>query len=400
MLVAPAARRLRLRQWRRLETDRPASTAAAGHAVAPAGAPYAFVAPGGFAPTTLHPEEMKAGSHVDLVSLYDEPTVDGLTTLGLMAFDAGEPVTDDPITLGSRVWREIGPGGSDPPPITAGVLGGLPASTSPSTPPPGRRRRARTYRGAAVGSWVVVATCTGAGPAAIAGLDRACRSLDLDGRAVGGAEGRATSAPVTSEAGAPYTFAAPDGFTISDPAIVRQQLGGVPGSLVLRSWENRVLVFASDAGRPLTSIDPTAFCGVVEKILPRTSTTPMAGSPARSAASAGVRWTRAPSPTPAGRTIRASRSTPTAPSTGRSCSCALLLDARPAQRGAGRLPAVRRARRSLARSGLAAGDPSRRASARSVRVTFATASRCAISQPCVLSVAIAMHAARPIPPSA
>jgi hypothetical protein len=209
------------------------------------------------------------------VTLYDKPTVDGLTTLGLMAFDAGEPVTDDPITLGSRVWREIGPGGSDPPPITAGVLGGLPAFDVTFDAAAGEAPTRTTYRGAAVGSWVVVATCTGAGPAAIAGLDRACRSLTSTVELSAAPRATLKSAPVTSEAGAPYTFAVPDGFTISDPAIVRQQLGGVPGSLVLRSWENRVLVFASDAGRQLKSIDPTAFCGVVEKILPGTSTTPM-----------------------------------------------------------------------------------------------------------------------------
>ena len=206
----------------------PASTAAAGTRVAPANAPYAFVAPGGFAPTTVHPEDMKAGSHIDLVSFYDKPTVDGLTTLGVMAFDAGEPVTDDPITLGSRFWREIGPGGSNPPPITAGVLGGLPAFEVAFNAAAGEAPTRTTYRGAAVGSWVVVATCTGAGPAAIAGLDRACRNLTSTVELSAAPRAALTSAPVTSEAGAPYTFAAPDGFTISDPAIVRAQLGGVP----------------------------------------------------------------------------------------------------------------------------------------------------------------------------
>jgi hypothetical protein len=126
---------------------------------------------------------------------------------------------------------------------------------------------------------VVVAQCNGAGPAAIAGLDAACagflQSVELAAAPPVGTRGTATPA----EAGSPYTFAVPDGFAATDPAIVRAQLGGVvPGSLVLRSWENRVLVFASDAGRPLTKISPGAFCDVVQKVLPRTSTTPTAGS--------------------------------------------------------------------------------------------------------------------------
>lgn len=258
--------------------DQPASTAAAGTRVAPARAPYAFLAPAGFAPTTVHPEDMKAGSHIDLVSFFDRPTVDGLTTLGVMAFDAGEPVTDDPVTLGSRFWREIGPGGSDPPPIAASVLGGLPAFQVTLDAAAGEAPTRTTYRGAAVGTWVVVATCTGAGPAAIAGLDRACRDLTATVELSPAPRAVLRSAPATAESAAPYTFAAPDGFTTSDPAIVRAQLGGVPASLVLRSWENRVLVFASDAGRRLRSIDPPSFCRVVSKILPGTSTTPGAAA--------------------------------------------------------------------------------------------------------------------------
>jgi hypothetical protein len=257
------------------DADRPATTAAAGTRVAPPGAPYAFTAPGGFARTTLHPDQMKAGSHIDALTFFDRPTVDGLTTLGVMAFDAGEPVRDDPITLGSRFWREIGPGGSDPPPITAGALGALPAFAITYNGAAGQAPTRTTYLGAAVGNWVVVATCTGAGAGAIAGLDSACHGLTSTVELAPAPRAALTSAPVTAEAGAPYTFTAPGGFTTYDPAIVRAQLGGVPASLVLRSWENRVLVFSSDAGRPLTSIAPEAFCGVVQKILPGVSTTPV-----------------------------------------------------------------------------------------------------------------------------
>src|SRR6478672_4025224 len=129
--------------------DRPAATTttATGTPVAPAGAPYRFTAPAGFSPSTLPAEEMKAGSHVDLASVFDAPTVDGLTTLSVLAFDAGEPVTDDPITLGSLPAFAI---------TYDGATGEAPIRT--------------LYRGAAVGSWVVVAQCSGAGPAAIAGL--------------------------------------------------------------------------------------------------------------------------------------------------------------------------------------------------------------------------------------
>ena len=37
-----------------------------------------------------------------------------------------------------------------------------------------------------------------------------------------------------------------------------------------------MLVFASDTGRKVTSIDTASFCRIVEKILPGTSTTPVA----------------------------------------------------------------------------------------------------------------------------
>jgi hypothetical protein len=255
--------------------DRPAATTAAGTRVAPADAPYAFVAPGGFEPTTLHAEDMKAGSHIDRLSYYDRATVDGLTTLGVMAFDAAEPVADDPITLGSRFWREIGRGGSDPPPITTSVLGGLPAFEIGFTAVTGTAQTRTIYRGAAVGSWVVVSECTGAGPAAIAGLATTCRQLTSTLALSDAPRAAQPDVATPAEAAAPYTFAVPTGFAAADPAVVRAQLGGVPASLVLRSWENRVMVFASDAGRRLTSIDPASFCGVVEKILPGTSTTPV-----------------------------------------------------------------------------------------------------------------------------
>jgi hypothetical protein len=255
---------------------------------------------------------MKAGSHVDLASVFDAPTVDGLTTLGVLAFDAGEPVTDDPITLGSRVWREIGPGGDAPPPITAALLGSLPAFAITYDGATGEAPIRTLYRGAAVGSWVVVAQCSGAGPAAIAGLDAACGKLVRSVELADAPRVVTRSAATVAEAGSPYTFAVPDGFAATDPAVVRAQLGGaVPGSLVLRSWENRVLVFASDAGRRLTSISPDALCGVVQKVLPRTSTTPAAGR-----ASAA---TRGRSPTRPAARCPASRSTRTGPSTARSC---------------------------------------------------------------------------------
>ena len=258
--------------------DRPAATTAtAGPRVAPAGAPYAFVVPGGFAPTTLHAEDMKAGSHIDRLSYYDRPTADGLTTLGVMAFDAAEPVGDDPVTLGSRFWREIGRGGSDPPPITTSLLGGLPAFEIGFTGATGTALTRTVYRGAAVGSWVVVSECTGAGPAAMAALDTACRQLTSTVELSDAPRAAQPDVPNPAEAAAPYTFAVPAGFAAADPAVVRAQLGGVPASLVLRSWENRVLVFASDAGRQLRSISPASFCGVVEKILPGTSTTPVTG---------------------------------------------------------------------------------------------------------------------------
>ena len=42
--------------------------------------------------------------------------------------------------------------------------------------------------------------------------------------------------------------------------MIREQLGGVPASLVVRSWENRVMVFSSDSGRRVAQIDAPAFC--------------------------------------------------------------------------------------------------------------------------------------------
>ena len=75
------------------------------------------------------------------------------------------------------------------------------------------------YRGAAIGDWVVVLICTAVGPEAAA------------------------------------------------PAVIGAQLGA-PASLVARSWENRVMVFSSDAGHRLAQIDAPAFCRVVAKVLP------------------------------------------------------------------------------------------------------------------------------------
>ena len=85
-----------------------------------------------------------------------------------------------------------------------------------------------------------------------------------------------TDAPV-AEDGAPYTFDVPAGFAAADPAVIREQMGGMPASLVVHSWENRVMVFASDSGRRLAQIDPPAFCRVVAKILPRSTQQPGPG---------------------------------------------------------------------------------------------------------------------------
>jgi hypothetical protein len=51
----------------------------------------------------------------------------------------------------------------------------------------------------------------------------------------------------------------------------------VPASLVARSWENRVLVFSSDTGHPVDQIGTDAFCDVVEKVLPRSTSRPGEG---------------------------------------------------------------------------------------------------------------------------
>ena len=294
------------------------------------------MAPNGFAPTTVHPEDMKAGSHIDLVSLYDKPTVDGLTTLGVMAFDAGEPVTDDPITLGSRFWREIGPGGSNPPPITAGVLGGLPAFEVASTR---RRRGAHPHylprrRGRLVGRGGDV-------HGRRSRRDRGARPRlpqpDLDGRALGRAAGRTDQRAGDVRGGRAVHVRRSRRLHDLRPGSRPRAAGGVPASLVLRSWENRVLVFASDAGRPLTSIDPAAFCGVVEKILPGTSTTPISGT-GTIGGERGVRCDARSFTDSAGRTIPGLEVDAHGTVHGTRLRRALLLDARPAQRGAGRLP--------------------------------------------------------------
>ena len=254
----------------------PASTAASQR-IAPPGAPYSFVAPSGFVPAEFPVDTLKAGSRFDYVSFYRAAADDGTATVSVMAVDAGEPVPGEPTALAARVWRELGPNAAAEPPVAPVTLGSqagfeLVADTT-STEASGRT----IYRGTAVGRWLVLVLCTSVGDAAADTIGPTC---DAVARTVQLSDAPAASgggAPAAVAKGAPYTFTMPAGFRAADPAVIAAQLGGVPASLVARSWENRVLVFSSDAGHPVEAIDTAAFCGVVEKILPRSTSQPREG---------------------------------------------------------------------------------------------------------------------------
>ncbi len=251
----------------------PASTAAATERVAPPGAPYSFVAPPGFAPAEFPLDTLKAGSRFDFVSFYRTAAAEGTATVSVMAVDAGEALDGEPTALAARVWRELGPNAADEPPVTPVALGrqaGFELVADTTTAEASGRT---IYRGTAVGRWLVLVLCTSVGDAAADTIGPTC---DAVARTVqlADAPAAAVAGPPAVADGAPYTFTTPDGFRSADPAVIAAQLGGVPGSLVARSWENRVMVFSSDTGHRVAAIDTAAFCRIVEKVLPRSTSQP------------------------------------------------------------------------------------------------------------------------------
>jgi hypothetical protein len=277
----------------------PTSTAAAAR-IAPIGAPYSFAAPAGFEGATFPVEHLKAGSHPDFVSFLQASAPADPTTVSVLAVYAGEHVDGDPAALGARVWRELAANDAPEPPVAAAPLGlvdGFEMVADTATPEATGRT---VYRGAAIGQWVVVLVCTAVGARAgrtLAGTcDRIAGTVELQDAARVPAPG----APAVAEATAPYTFDVPAGFAAADPAVIHGQLGA-RASLVVRSWENRVMVFASDAGHRLAQIDTPSFCRIVTRILPRSTAQPGAGRTI--AGQPGVRCDASAFTDPAGRPI-------------------------------------------------------------------------------------------------
>jgi hypothetical protein len=253
----------------------PSSTAAAAR-IAPAGAPYDFVAPAGFESAAFPVEHLKAGSWPDFVSFLQASAVGDPTTLTVLAVYAGEPVADEPAALGARVWRELAPNAAPEPPIAPAPLGtvdGFEMVADTTTPEATGRT---VYRGAAIGQWVVVLLCTAVGPQAGGAIAGTCGRVANTVELQDAPRRPAAGAAAVAEDRAPYTFDVPEGFAAADPAVIRGQLG-VPASLVVRSWENRVMVFSSDAGHRLAQIDAPSFCRIVSTILPRSTTQPATG---------------------------------------------------------------------------------------------------------------------------
>jgi hypothetical protein len=254
----------------------PTSTAEVAARIAPAGAPYSFAAPAGFEAGAFPVEHLKAGSHPDFTSFLQAAAAGDTTTVTVLAMHAGEQVPGDPAELGPRVWRELAPNAAAEPPVTPLALGSAAGFEMVADTATADATGRTVYRGAATGRWVVVLICTAVGPGASDAIAATCDAVAHTFRLQDAPAPPATDAPV-AEDGAPYTFDVPAGFAAADPAVIREQLGGTPASLVVRSWENRVMVFSSDAGHRLAQIDARSLCRVVAKILPGSATHPGAG---------------------------------------------------------------------------------------------------------------------------
>jgi hypothetical protein len=254
----------------------PATTTAPSSRVAPAGAPYSFAAPAGFESGSFPVEHLKAGSHPDFTSFLQAAAAGDTTTVAVLAMHAGEQVPGDPADLGPRVWRELAPNAAAEPPVTPLPLGSADGFEMVADTATAGATGRTVYRGAAIGRWVVVLICTAVGPGAGEAIAATCDTVAHTVQLRDAPAPPATDGPVAEDA-APYTFDVPAGFAAADPAVIREQLGGTPASLVVHSWENRVLVFSSDAGHRLAQIDAPSFCRVVAKILPRSTTQPGPG---------------------------------------------------------------------------------------------------------------------------
>ena len=253
----------------------PATTAAPTPRVAPAGAPYSFAAPAGFEGAAFPVGQLKAGSHPDFTSFLQATAPGDTTTVSVLAMHAGEQVPGVAADLGPRVWRELAPNAAAEPPVTPLALGSADGFEMVADTATAEATGRAVYRGAAIGQWVVVLICTAVGPAgdAVAGT---CDSVARTVRLEDAAAPPVADAPATED-GSPHSFDVPEGFAAADPVVIREQLGGVPASLVVRSWENRVMVFSSDSGHRVAQIDTPSFCRVVAKILPHSTPQPDTG---------------------------------------------------------------------------------------------------------------------------
>jgi hypothetical protein len=192
----------------------------------------------------------------------------------VLAIPAGEPLADAPAELGRRTWLSLtGSGGatagSTHGPFTARAVGGRPgfaftASTGGDL---------TEYRGAAVGTWLVLEACTRLD--ATAAPTVTCDALG-DGLVL-----REAPAPPAAPAGringelAPYRLVRPAGFAEAPASSEEDVLATIEAdeaTVLVHSWENTILIaaFARD-DEAAAVVDSSAYCDFLATGFPRTT---------------------------------------------------------------------------------------------------------------------------------
>jgi hypothetical protein len=235
-----------------------------------AGSPYAVTVPAGLTSVDVTPYDPgpAGGSGAFAIRIGPDRSTTG-STATLMAIPAGEQLADAPLALARRfslaTAQTSDPNGDAHGPLQERRLGGRAGFRIPA-----KGSQTMEYRGAAVGTWLVLEICSAADAAHDPGAT--CDALDATLELRDAPPPAAAGGKQVVARGDLLQFVIPTGFAPASPsrqARLRHDLAAQQATLIRSSWENTIVVIArpSDASyRP--PADSSAFCATLASQFP------------------------------------------------------------------------------------------------------------------------------------